>query len=96
MADDSVSDTELEVVFHQAAEWMRNKKNLKLSTDQKLSLYGLFKQVAKGLLLCELVQNEMYVFRLMLGPHFSSLSCCFCMHRLARALVVPQSQEYLT
>lgn len=34
-----------EALFLRAAEWMRNVKSLKLSNDQKLSLYGLFKQV---------------------------------------------------
>lgn len=32
--------------FKGAAEWMRRNKTLKLSTDQKLTLYGLFKQVS--------------------------------------------------
>lgn len=32
--------------FHRAAEWMRNNKSLKLSNEQKLNLYGLFKQVS--------------------------------------------------
>jgi acyl-CoA-binding protein len=31
--------------FKRAAEWMRRNKTLKLSTDEKLTLYGLFKQV---------------------------------------------------
>ena len=32
-------------LFKQAAEWVRNSETLKLSTEQKLKMYGLFKQV---------------------------------------------------
>lgn len=32
-------------MFQKAAEWVRNKETLKLSTEQKLKMYGLFKQV---------------------------------------------------
>lgn len=38
--------TEEEEIFQQAAEWIRTNETLKLSTEQKLMLYGLFKQVA--------------------------------------------------
>ena len=41
------SPESLEGVFQQAAEWMRNNRSLKLTAAQKLSLYGLFKQVKK-------------------------------------------------
>ena len=41
---DTGADTE-EALFFEAAEWIRKSKSLKLTTDQKLSLYGLFKQV---------------------------------------------------
>ena len=35
--------------FDKAAEWMRTNGTIKVSTDQKLRLYGFFKQVS---LLC--------------------------------------------
>lgn len=44
-SDSELSTDEAEMVFNQAAEWIRSNRSLKLSTDQKLSLYGLFKQV---------------------------------------------------
>ena len=38
---------EIKPLFDRAAEYMRNNRSLKLSTEQKLKLYGLFKQVCK-------------------------------------------------
>lgn len=45
---DSCRELEIEADFKKAAGWMRRNKTLKLSTDQKLTLYGLFKQVSRG------------------------------------------------
>ncbi len=50
----SESSEDVSELFQQAAEWMRNNKTLKLSTTQKLSVYGLFKQVNHLVLVCVL------------------------------------------
>ena len=47
-SEGSGSGGEVEDRFEQAAEYMRNSQNLKLSNEQKLQLYGFFKQVTRG------------------------------------------------
>ncbi len=42
---DSLEDEEKKELFDKASEYMRTNRSLKLSTEQKLGLYGLFKQV---------------------------------------------------
>lgn len=46
------SSREIEAEFKRAAEWIRTKKGLKLPTDKKLALYGLFKQVDLNSIMC--------------------------------------------
>jgi len=40
------SREETKLLFDRASDYMRNNRSLKLSTEQKLKLYGLFKQVS--------------------------------------------------
>lgn len=43
---------DLETEFKQSAEWIRISSTPKLSTDQKLSLYGFYKQASQLITAC--------------------------------------------